>query len=293
MEVIKGILNKRKIPIPELEYRELKNEHTYGYFSPRQWKIRINSKACPPQLNKKALPTLMNALYHETRHCEQFYLSARYLAMSFNGSNEKKVNDIVNELDIKRDIAEEAIKHPYESRASVRKSKRSKISKKNILAELDTVNKWQALFRRLRGTKADNQRLITEEENEVATVEANLNEARKFLEEYENLSDEDKNKRKGEYEKYKKQRDENHKKYREWLHEADAWDVGSKVGDSYTDQAVRHLLSVFSKAKIGPERALLSSLLNKSKITTNTIKNGKNIPWRIKRETRISFARFQ
>jgi hypothetical protein len=63
---------------------EFRFEATFGnaaaYFTPADWRVVIGQGMCPDGANQGVMLELLRTVYHETRHCEQFFHCARYIA---------------------------------------------------------------------------------------------------------------------------------------------------------------------------------------------------------------------
>jgi hypothetical protein len=51
-----------------------------AYFNPGSWKVVIGKSMCPDGADRAVMTELLTTVFHETRHCEQFYATARYIA---------------------------------------------------------------------------------------------------------------------------------------------------------------------------------------------------------------------
>jgi hypothetical protein len=228
IKVIHELLNKQGIPLPKFFYKPEKDKNTQGYFKRSEWSITINSTAYPDQETAiDRIPNLLETLYHETRHCEQYFRSARLMAVSYENNAER----IANDLGIPLKVAEEAIKNPYPSKKSLKQKKKSQTSQKSNVSskeETEVVQQWLKEF--TEGTKIS---IASDKMPDKMKVESQLNEANAYLENYKNLAKTEQGSKKNEFERYEKQFNENYEKYRNWKHEEDAWSIGGKVASKY------------------------------------------------------------
>jgi hypothetical protein len=107
-------LNKFNIPWPDFGWEEM--EKANGLFDFRIWRVKLKTsnwtKRAPRALEgqtafKKGVAKLADTVYHEHRHCEQWFRMARFLS-----TNRKNADQISAAMGIEKKIAEEAAKLP-------------------------------------------------------------------------------------------------------------------------------------------------------------------------------------
>jgi hypothetical protein len=101
-EILRDMLREVDVPVaPTLQMS--RHMTAQGSFGPLEWVTRINEKG----LSLATLIELFDTLYHETRHAEQFFRVARYLAGRGLGARE-----IAQLTDIPEWVAAEAVRNP-------------------------------------------------------------------------------------------------------------------------------------------------------------------------------------
>jgi hypothetical protein len=76
-----AILAQCDVPLPSFETGTMFG-NAAAFFSPADWKVVIGSTMVPDNPSQDEMTELLRTVYHETRHCEQFYAVLRYLAPS-------------------------------------------------------------------------------------------------------------------------------------------------------------------------------------------------------------------
>lgn len=74
-----AILVQCDVPLPAFETGEMFG-NAAAFFSPADWKVVIGSSMVPDSPTRDEMTELLRTVYHETRHCEQFYAVLRFLA---------------------------------------------------------------------------------------------------------------------------------------------------------------------------------------------------------------------
>ena len=203
-----------KIPLPKVVYEPLENRLLEGTFNPVKWTVTINSNAFIEGATKTSnLPALMNTIYHETRHCEQYWHAAKKLATSMSNNAES----LAAELNIPEEIAVNAIQNMYPTMKELKKGKKDN----GLISKLTVIDRWVKQFRSI-GRSAFKKSLQTGVEIEKIEVEIKMNEAKEYIKQHPNENSDM-------YKKFERQYKENYEKYKNWVHEEDAWRVGDEM----------------------------------------------------------------
>lgn len=218
-----------RIPLPKIVYGEIEDPLTRGHFVSKTWTITINSKVYVQNGTPiKQLPELMNTLYHEARHCEQYWHGAKRLATSMGSGNFEKLSE---ELNIPIRIAQSAGKYKYEGK---------KKASKTEVNRFKDIDKWIVQFRSV-GQSAKLKSLFTGVDSEKVQVENELNASKKYLDEHKGEE------KSNEYQMHKKRYEKNYTKYRTWAHEEDAWNVGMQLEISIATKQKAHIRELLQR----------------------------------------------
>ncbi|HLG75931.1 MAG TPA: hypothetical protein VKX46_05925, partial [Ktedonobacteraceae bacterium] len=110
----------KNLAIPEPTF-QLASLDVYGEFSYQDWKLAVDSRALSPStISAESIKELADTFYHETRHCEQFFNVARFLA---NG--EKNTAEMIAKtMPIPEAVAKQAKSSPLEKGTTAEENKR-------------------------------------------------------------------------------------------------------------------------------------------------------------------------
>ncbi|MDB5539125.1 MAG: hypothetical protein JWQ89_852 [Devosia sp.] len=79
------ILVSCSVPLPQFETGAMFGNGA-AFFSSSDWKVVIGSGMVPDAPSRDEMTELLRTVYHETRHCEQFFAVLRYLAANARSS---------------------------------------------------------------------------------------------------------------------------------------------------------------------------------------------------------------
>ena len=106
-------LVKEKLKLPYvLRFNFVPRPGSYGSFLPQEWTLVLNSEIFSPSLKlsaieQKNITEMIETIYHEVRHSEQYFRVAKKLA-----GEGKKFTQILQLMNIPKEIAELAVKLP-------------------------------------------------------------------------------------------------------------------------------------------------------------------------------------
>ncbi len=125
-----------------------------GNFDFTTWSIVVNKKPLEKDTVTTAeLTDMADTMYHEARHCEQWFRIARWLA----GTKGKKAKDISTEMGIPENIAKKAVANPLKTSSALA----SKFASKSTLAmEKKMLAEAAAWYENIYGTGHDTRNAV-------------------------------------------------------------------------------------------------------------------------------------
>ena len=199
---------------------------TNGEFSFTTWGLDLGKPAfSKPSVTKDEAAGMADTVYHESRHCEQWFRMARLVA-----GEGKDADTISKKLFIPKRIAEEAVKQKFAADASGQDVDEAKewhksvygtgsAERNKVLKALGTLATAQTAA--LATTAAAEKAYKAAEADTSSTAEQKAALLQAWKDAY------------AAWQEAKRKRDENYQKYRDLSEEKDAWAVGGAVRAAY------------------------------------------------------------